>query len=272
MMTNAIALNSLAFNSARLTGPALAGIVLAATSDSVCFGLNALSYTFAIATLLCLRPKKVEQKNEPGSMREALAYIRHFVPARWLVFNVAISGFTTAPFMTFMPVFAKDVFHGGPDMLGTLMATAGCGALSAALYLASRKTVKDVGHRLVVATFATGFAGLLFSHNHLLTLALPLILVSGAAFIINVTSSNMMLQSLVDEHLRGKVMAFYTMSVIGAMPLASLTYGLIVRHFGIHVVFILSGCIAIAFGLVLKRQVPKMHELAHPVLSVKGFI
>jgi MFS family permease len=272
VMTNAIALNSLSFNLARVTGPALAGIVLSLTTDSACFALNAISYLFAIAALLMLHPKKAVHKKVKGTLREAFAFVRDFVPARWLIFNVAIASFTTAPFMTFLPVFAKDVFHGGPDMLGTLMGTAGLGALSAALFLASRKNVKNVVPRLLIATFSTGFAGLLFSHNHLLTLALPLILVSGAAFIINVTSSNMMLQSLVDEHLRGRVMALYTMSVVGMTPLASLSYGFIVRHFGIQTVFMTSGAIAILFGLALRRQIPRMNALAHSALSEKGLI
>ena len=272
MMTNAIALNSLAFNSARLTGPALAGIVLALTNDSVCFGINALSYLFSIFTLLAIHPKKVVRKKIEGSMRGALDYIRNFLPARWLLLNVAVASFTTAPFMTFMPVFAKDVFHGGPDMLGTLMGTTGCGALCAAFYLANSKSVKNVGNRLIIAMFCTGFAGLLFSHNQLLTLALPIVFVSGAAFILSVTSCNMMLQSLVEEHLRGRVMAFYTMSAIGMMPLASLSFGFIVRHFGIRVVFMISGSIALIFGLVLRRQIPRINALAHPVLAEKGLI
>jgi MFS family permease len=144
--------------------------------------------------------------------------------------------------------------------------------LCASFYLANSKSVKNVGNRLVIAIFCTGFAGLLFSHNHLLTLALPIVFVSGAAFILSVTSCNMMLQSLVEEHLRGRVMAFYTMSAIGMMPLASLSFGFIVRHFGIEVVFMISGTIALIFGLVLRRQIPRMDALAHPVLSEKGLI
>ena len=268
-LTNAIALNAMSFNVARLAGPALAGITLALTSESICFALNALSYLIAIVTLIAIHPKPSKAGQIKASWNEAIAYVRSFPPARWLLVTVAIVSFCTSPFMTFMPVYAKDVFHGGPDMLGTLMGTSGCGALIAAAYLASRKSVADLGHRIVFGCLTTGIAGLLFSYNHLLTLALPLVLASGMAFIITLVSCNMLLQSLVAEHLRGRVMSLYTMAVVGITPFASLFFGFIARHLGTSITFVMAGAIALGYGLKLKATLPEVMQHAHPVLKAK---
>ena len=119
--TNAIALNSLAFNGARVLGPAVAGAVLALIGETACFVVNAVSYLAAIYTLLVMRPRAMDPQRRKGSLRETIQYLQRFPPARWLLFTVAATSFCLAPMMTFMPVYAKDIFHGGPDTLGMLM-------------------------------------------------------------------------------------------------------------------------------------------------------
>lgn len=270
LLGNAIALNALAFNVARLLGPALAGITLALTSEPVCFALNVFSYMVGIATLLAIHPSRTQQRRSAGTWSEAIAYVRGFAPARWLIATVGVSSFCTAPFMIFMPVYAKDVFHGGPDMLGTLVGTVGCGALISAVYLASHKKIAELGTRILLGCFVTAMAGLLFGYNVLLTLALPLVLASGMAFILTVVASNMLLQSLVVEHLRGRVMSLYSISVMGLTPFASLIFGFIAKHWGTPLVFVVAGLVALAYALLLRRNFPEVMQHAHPVLHEKG--
>jgi MFS family permease len=271
-MTNAIALHSLTFNGARLVGPALAGVLLAAAGEVACFMINALSYIAAIYTLLAIHPRQAALHRSKGSLRESLAYVRDFPPARWLLGMVALTSFCVAPFMTFMPVYAKDIFHGGPDTLGTLMGASGFGALLAALYLANQRSITGLGMHIVAACVAAGSASAAFAYNPLLTLALPLLIVTGSATIIIVTSCNMVLQSLVSDHLRGRVMAFYTMSFIGVMPLGSLADGWLAHRIGVQPVFLLAGGMALIMGYAFWRKLPYLLREAHPVLSEKGLL
>lgn len=272
LLGNAIALNAMAFNVARLLGPSLAGITLALSSEPMCFALNVISYMVGIATLLAIHPSRTEQKRGKGSWGEAVAYIRGFPPARWLLATAAVSSFCTSPFMIFMPVYAKDMFHGGPDILGTLMGTSGCGALIAAVYLAGHKKILELGRYVMLGCFATALAGLAFAYNSLLTLALPLALLSGMAFLLTVLSCNVLLQSLVGEHLRGRVMSLYSISVMGLTPFASLSYGFISRHWGVPATFVVAGTLAFVYAIRLRSGMRQAMMHAHPVLREKGML
>src|SRR3990170_3825733 len=129
-----------------------------------------------------------------GSFREALQYLQSFEPARWLLITVAAASFCAAPMMTFMPVYAKDIFHGGPDTLGMLMGASGLGAVLAGLYLANRTTVVGLGARIGAGCLAIGVASVAFSYNPFFLVALPVLVVSGASTIIVITASNILLQ------------------------------------------------------------------------------
>jgi MFS family permease len=265
--TNAIALNSLAFNGARVLGPAAAGAVLALIGETACFAVNAISYLAAIYTLLVMRPRAVEAQRRKSSMREALRYLKQFAPARWLLFSVAAASFCVAPMMTFMPVYAKDVFHGGPDTLGLLMGASGLGAMLAGLYLANRTTVIGLSARIGTGCITIGLALLAFSYNPLFALALPILVASGASTILVVTASNMVLQHLVPEHLRGRVMALFTMSFFGMLPVSALIAGGLARVAGVQLVFVVAGLVAIGAGMAFRRQLPHLQELMRPVLA-----
>lgn len=268
VLANAIALNSLTFNAARVLGPAVAGFTLAIFSEPACFAINAVSYVAAIYTLLTIHLEKPGRKRSAGSLLEALEYLRRFAPARWLVITVAITSICVSPFMTFMPVYAKDIFNGGPDLLGTLLGASGAGALAAALYLANRKSVDGLGNRIILACLVGGVASAAFAYNRLLTIALPLLFVSGGSFIMIVTSCNILLQSLVPEHLRGRVMALYTMSFIGMLPLGSLVYGSLAHHIGsVKPVFVIAGVISVVYGYVLMKVMPNLRPLAQHILN-----
>ncbi len=270
VLSNAIALNSLTFNAARLLGPAVAGLTLAIFNEPACFAINAVSYVAAIYTLLTIHPGKPPRHRATGSLAEAWNYLLHFAPARWLVVTVAVTSICVAPFMTFMPVYAKDIFHGGPDLLGVLLGTSGSGALAAALYLANRRSVIGLGHRIVLACLVGGIASAAFAYNLLLTLALPLLFVSGGTFIMIVTSCNILLQSLVPEHLRGRVMALYTMSFIGMLPLGSLIYGSLAHHIGsVKPVFAIAGAISVGYGYLLMKVMPNLRLMTQHVLHLE---
>lgn len=272
VMSNAIALNSLTFNTARMFGPALAGLVLAAFNEPACFAVNVLSYSASIYTLLTIKPKASVRTRVAATFAEALAYLRQFAPAFWLVMTVGVTSISISPFMTFMPFYAKDVFHGGPDLLGTLLGASGTGTLAAALYLANRKTVVGLGIRIVFGCMLGGMGSIAFSYNTLLSLALPLLMISGAAFIITVTSCNILLQSLVQEHLRARVMAIYTMSFIGMLPVGSLVYGSLAHKIGVQAVFVIAGLISISFSYCLWRMLSRLRSQALPVLSKNGIL
>ena len=271
LLSNAIALNTITFNSARLLGPAVAGVTLALFNEPACFAINAVSYMASIFTLLVIHPQEHHRHHAVGNIMEAVNYLREFAPARWLILTVAVTSFCVSPFMTFMPVYAKDIFHGGPDMLGVLMSSSGCGALAAGLYLANRKTVIGLGSRIILACVAGGVASAAFAYNTLLTLALPLLFFSGGALILMVTSCNILLQSLVEEHLRGRVMALYTMSFFGMLPLGSLVYGGLAHHFGsVKPVFVLAGVMSVMWGYVLYRVMPGLRRIARPLIDAVG--
>ncbi|HEY8119161.1 MAG TPA: MFS transporter [Methylophilaceae bacterium] len=272
VMSNAIALNSLTFNTARLFGPAVAGVILAVFNEPACFAVNVLSYAASIFTLLSIKPKAVAKTRVAGTFAEALVYLRQFDPAFWLVITVAVTSLCISPFMTFMPFYAKDVFDGGPDLLGTLLGASGAGTLIAALYLANRKSVLGLGNTIVLGCIMNGIAAVGFSYNTLQTLALPLLVMSGAAFIITVTSCNILLQSLVKEHLRARVMAIYTMSFVGMLPVGSLVYGGLAHIIGVQPVFVIAGVIALVFSYLLWRLLPDLRSQGLPVLSSNGII
>ena len=270
--TNAIALNSLAFNGARLVGPAVAGAVLALIGETACFAVNAVSYLAAIYTLLVMHSRAIDPHRPKGSLREAIQYVQGFPPARWLLFTVAAASFCLAPMMTFMPVYAKDIFRGGPDTLGMLMGASGLGAVFAGVYLANRATVVGLGTRIGAGCLSIGVALLLFAYNPYFLVALPILVISGGSSILVVTASNMVLQQLVPEHLRGRVMALFTMSFFGMLPVGALVAGAFAHVAGVHLVFVVTGFFALAAGQTLKRQLPRLREMARPVLVEKGLL
>ena len=268
VLSNAIALNSLTFNAARLLGPAVAGFTLAVFNEPTCFAINAVSYIAAIYTLLTIHTGKPARTKTAGTLMEAIAYLRQFAPARWLIATVAVTSICVSPFMTFMPVYAKDIFNGGPDLLGILMGASGSGALAAALYLANMKSVAGIGSRIILACLVGGIVSAAFAYNTLLMLALPLLFLSGGTFIMIVTSCNILLQSLVPEHLRGRVMALYIMSFIGMLPVGSIVYGSLAHLLGsVKPIFVIAGIISAGYGYILIKAMPDLRHLAYKLLA-----
>ncbi len=272
LLQNAIALNSVTFNAARLLGPAAAGFVLAAFGEAACFAVNALSYAAPIYTLLALHPRPQDGAAGGKSIAQGVRYVREFAPARWIIITVVVASFCLAPYFTFMPVYAKDILSGGPDTLGMLMASSGIGALCASLYLANRKSVFGLDKVVVSGCGMASAAALAFAYNHALWLAFVLLVAAGAGTIIVYTSCNILLQSMVPDELRGSVMALYVMSFLGMMPLASLAAGAIAHALGVQAVFALDGLLFALMGFALYRKLPTLREAARQAFSGNGLL
>ncbi|HSN50615.1 MAG TPA: MFS transporter, partial [Bacteroidales bacterium] len=211
---NAIALNSLMFNGARLIGPSVAGIILAATGEGVCFLINAISYVFVIISLLMMRlhikePKKGEA-HILEELREGFAYTFGFSPIKHLLILLSISSLMGMSYSVLMPVFAKEILHGASHTYGFLMGAAGFGALMGALFLASRRSVLKLGRIVPVSAlvFGTALTGLSFSRYFPLSLLLMVFI--GLGMMMQAASSNTILQTITDDDKRGRVMSFYT--------------------------------------------------------------
>ena len=271
-LANAIALNSVSFNIARLVGPACGAAILAAFGDVACFAVNAASYVVEICALLMIRVVARVPPHERGSLRQGLAYLRGASMPRWLLLTVACSGAALAPLVTLLPVFAKQVFGGGIDSLGTLLACSGLGSLMAGLALANRRYVSGLSLKVVVGCLCGGASAAIFSWNQHFPTAVALMIVSGWSTVMIVTSSHILLQSLIPDHLRGRVMAFFGMAYGGALSFASLASGALAGWFGARPLILLSAVLYLGIGLLLNRALPAIRVEARSILVAKGLV
>ena len=222
-LASAIGLNSSMFNAARLVGPAIAGFLIAAVGEGVCFLLNALSYLAVLAALLAMRlPPRAAAKPPQHvlhELREGFRYAFGFLPIREILMLLALVNLAAMPLTVLLPVFATAVLHGGPDTLGLLTAAMGFGALLGALRLASRKSVLGLGRQIAWASALCGLSLIAFSFSRVLWLSMLLLAVGGFAVMMETASSNTILQTIVDDDKRGRVMSFYAMAFLGVAPL-----------------------------------------------------
>jgi len=272
---NAIAINSSMFNSARLLGPSIAGIVIAAIGEGLCFLLNALSYVAVILALLAMklpaRPKST--KSETGVLEgftEGFRYISGFLPIRNILLLLALVSLLGMPYAVLMPVFARDILHGGPNTLGFLMGATGVGALSGALILASRKSVVGLVKWIPAAAVVFGLGLIGFSYSRTMLLSLALLVVTGFGMMVQMASSNTILQTVVDDDKRGRVMSFYTVSFVGMVPFGSLMAGSVATVIGAPYTVLLSGVLCILGGALFANQLPALKEKIQPVYARLG--
>jgi len=273
---NGIALNSLMFNGARLIGPSIAGVMLASTSEGVCFLFNAISYIFVIISLLMMKLhiKISKRKVEPilKELREGLRYTFGFAPIKHLLILLSISSLMGMSYSVLMPVFAKEVLHGGSHTYGFLMGAAGFGALLGALFLASRKSVLKLG-RIVPASaivFGAGLLGLSFSR--IFPISLILMIFIGMGMMLQTAASNTILQTITDDDKRGRVMSFYTMAIMGTAPFGSLIAGGLARVIGTPWTIFTGGLATIIGALIFLRNLPELTALVRPVYIKMGII
>ena len=258
LLGNAIALNSAIFNAARLIGPTIAGIIVAVTGEGICFLINGFSFLAVIVSLLLMRinPRRVrpERRHILHELKEGVDYAFSSAPIRSILILLGIISMTGMSYVVLMPVFAKDIHRGGPHTLGFLMAAVGVGALIATLYLASRKTPLKLEKIIPVssAIFATGL--MLFALSRILWVSLILLVVTGFGFMVNTASSNTILQTVVDDDKRGRVMSLYTAAFMGMAPIGSLLAGAFANKLGAPDAVILGGLLCLFSTLIFSKR------------------
>ena len=273
---NGIALNSLMFNGARLIGPSIAGVILATAGEGICFLLNAISYIFVIVSLLMMRLNLKESKrNETRILKElseGLRYTFGFAPIKHLLILLSISSLMGMSYSVLMPVFAKEILHGGSHTYGFLMGAAGFGALLGALFLASRQSVLKLG-RIVPASailFGAGLIGLSFSR--IFPISLILMIFIGLGMMMQAAASNTILQTITDDDKRGRVMSFYTMAIMGTAPFGSLMAGGLAKVIGTPGTIFTGGLACIIGALFFLRKLPELRRVVRPIYVRMGII
>lgn len=273
---NAIALNSLMFNGARILGPSIAGILLAATSEGICFLLNALSYIFVIGSLVMMRIEKkkiTETKSRIlKDLKDGLDYTFGFSPIKHLLILLSIVSLTGMSYTVLMPVFAKEVLQGGSQTYGFLMGASGIGALIGALYLASRTTVLRLGRVVPAAAILFGMGLIMLSFSRIFSLAVILMVFVGAGMMLQTAASNTILQTITEDDKRGRVMSFYTMAVMGTAPFGSLLAGALAKVAGTPLTIMAGGVSTIIGALFFLRKLPELRNIVRPIYIKMGII
>ncbi|MDI6748119.1 MAG: MFS transporter [Rhodocyclaceae bacterium] len=261
-LPNAIGLNSLLMNGSRFVGPTLAGLLVAAAGEAACFLVNALSYLAVLVALAAIRvaPRKVRVQPALTALRAGLAYAFTHPQIRLPLFMVAGFSFFVTPYAVLMPAFARDIFHGDAQTYGFLVGSAGIGSLSAALFLALRGSggiATGLDRLSAYATLTAGIALAAFALAPTLIIAYPLLAVLGFCVVITVAGSNTLIQTVVEEDFRGRVMAIFSTAFLGIAPLGSLAVGGIGEILGVRPTLLLCGFLALGLGVAyLQRLKP----------------
>ena len=273
-LPNAIALNSFMFNGARLIGPSLAGIVIKLAGEGVCFLLNAVSFLAVIAALLAMRvqPKSAEAAGRRvlHSLKEGAQYVAGHKPILSLLLLLATLSLVGMPYAVLMPVFAKDILHGDSFTQGCLTSAVAVGAIIAAIFLASRNSVRGLGKILTAAVALFGAAVLGFSRSTHLWLSLGLLVFTGFATMTLMASCNTLIQTLVDDDKRGRVMSFYTISFVGLGPFGSLLVGALAARLGAPAAVFINGLGCLAAAIVFWIWLPRFLTLIQPAFGRMG--
>jgi MFS family permease len=265
-LANAIALNSSMFNGARVVGPAVAGIVVATVGEGWCFFLNAVSYTAVITTLVLMRAGEVKRPATGVTALQRLAegfrFVRHTAPIRALLLLIGAISLVGMPYATLMPVFADSILHGGAKGLGILMAASGTGALLGSLALATRDGVRGLGRWVAVSAMSFGVALVAFSFSRSFWLSAAILILVGGAMMVQMASSNTLIQVMVPDELRGRVMAIYSMMFMGMAPFGALFAGALAERIGAPHTVAIGGVVSILAGGAFAVRLPKLREEA----------
>jgi MFS family permease len=268
-LMNAIALNSSMFNAARIVGPAVAGILVATIGEGWCFFANAVSYIAVITGLVLMRTqprqRNAEQVSALSQIKEGVRFVATARPIRALLVLLGVVSLFGMSYSVLMPIFADQILHAGAKGLGTLMGFSGVGALGGALTLLMKKQLSGLGRWVAFACGGFGVSVALFGQSRSLPLSCVLLVCAGFCMMIQMSSSNTLIQSMVPDALRGRVMALYSMMFMGMAPLGSLLAGFVAKHLSAPITVALggAGCLiaAIAFGAVLPSIRPHARQL-----------
>ena len=275
-LANAIALNSSMVNGARLIGPSLAGLLIAAAGEGYCFLIDGISYIAVIISLLLMvvsrESRKQEGENVFTELKRGWQYARGFVPIRAILLLLALVSLVGMPYTVLMPIFAGSVLHGGAHTLGFLMAASGVGAVSSALVLARRQTVRGLGRIIPLNAGIFGVALVGFSLSRWFWLSLVLMVATGYGLMQQMAASNTVLQTIVEEDKRGRVMGFYSMAIVGTAPFGSLIAGVVANRIGAPATLGIGGALCALGALWFVRKLPQVRALIRPIYVRLGII
>src|SRR5579883_481032 len=273
---NAIALNSSMVNGARLIGPAIGGIVIAAVGEGYCFLIDGVSYIAVIISLLLMtvRPRAVavERKRVFEELAEGWRYVIESAAIRSILGMLALVSLIGMPYQVLMPMIAGNVLHGGPHTLGFLMGMSGVSALASAISLALRRSVVGLGRMIAISSGVFGVGLIAFGLSRSLWLSLPLMLATGFGMMQQMAASNTILQTIVADDKRGRVMSFYTLAVLGITPIGSLIAGSLASKIGAPATLILGGSVVAAAAAVFTLQLPALRREVRPIYAQLGII
>ncbi|MGA3162000.1 MAG: MFS transporter [Terracidiphilus sp.] len=275
-LQNAIAINSSMVNMARLVGPSLAGMLIAVSSEGWCFLVDGISYIAVIVSLLAMRlHAPVVQRKATSMLAELTAgwtYVSEFLPLRTILLLFALNSLMGMPFVVLMPIFAKKVLSGGPHTLGFLMAAMGLGALVSALSLAVRKTVRGLLKMIPIAgtIFGLGLIGLGLSH--VFWLSAIMVFFAGMGMLQGMAVSNTVMQTVVNEDKRGRVMSYYTMAFMGMAPFGSLLAGMMAHNFGAPWTVMMNGSVVLLGAAWFATRLSAVRREIRPIYREMGIL
>jgi MFS family permease len=273
---NAIAINSSMANGARLIGPAIAGVVIGIVGEGWCFLIDGISYLAVIASLVLMRiePLNIERKTSTmlEQMREGWDYVSTFRPVRTILLIFALVSLMGYPYSVLLPIFAGQVLHGGAYTLGWLTTASGVGALISALSLAVRKSVVGLTRMIQISSATFGAALILFGLSHTLWLSLLLMVFVGFGMIQSSSVSNTIIQTLVPEDKRARVVGYYMMAFFGTAPFGSLLAGALAHRIGAPHTVILTGTVCIAGSIWYTLELPKIGAVMSPIYRQMGLL
>jgi MFS family permease len=275
-LLNAIALNSSMFNGARVAGPAIAGVVVALVGEGWCFLLNGVSYLAVIAGLFMMRIQKSTPVHDGAAplekLREGFRFARQTKPIRALLVLSSIVSFMGLPFSVLMPIFAVKILHGGASAYGWLMGAVGIGAMFGALAIAMRQQLRGLGGVVAYAATGLGISLVLFSASHWFWLSFTILIVSGFTMMMEFTATNTLIQAMVPDQLRGRVMSMYAMMFLGMTPIGSLIAGAVADHIGAPVTVAIGGLASCLGGIAFLRKWPAMRGPARELVAAQGMM
>ncbi len=279
-LPNAIALNSSMFNGARLIGPAVAGLVIASVAsggEAWCFAIDAVSYAAVLIALLMMTlkapTKRIIEHGVLRELRDGFVYATTFPPVRALLALAALMSLTVMAFQTLMPIFADEVSQAhGPLVFGFLGAATGVGALGGAIFLATRRTVLGLGRSIAIAAMFAGLAMAAFAFTRSVPIMLLTAPLAGLGMIVTFAASNTLLQTIVDDHMRARLMSFFVLAVMGAAPLGSLLCGWTADVIGETRTVFIAGLLSVLGGLIFLARLPSWRRLVRPIYVRKGIL
>ena len=275
-LSNAIALNSSMVNASRIIGPSIGGVLIAAFGEGWCFALDAISYVAVIASLLAMRvekrPARVSETRALQELKAGFRYVTRFAPVRDSLLLLALVATMGMPYTVLMPAIAATVLHGGPHTLGLLMTSVGVGALAGAFYLAARTSVLGLGRAMVIATITFGVGLVAFSFSRILWVSVLLLPFVGGGMMVEMAATNTIIQTIVSDEMRGRVMAFFTMAFLGTAPLGSLMAGFVAARIGPMNTVMIGGVACVIGGIIFAFRLPILRAHVRPIYIERGIL